>query len=422
MTTPAPSRRRLSVLLLWGGGVALVSGGAFAVAWIKLPEWKPEWVIEHSPWADPGVRALLAPQTRTMRHFDSPSDPVLRWGDGIGPVLLARYQQAADPATRYEILRLASTTADQLTTDDPRAAPYPRLSESAAWRLREDLLQLAAMAMASGEEQHIYTGIGIARLLRGHDLAPAVRRFVHGSPVRPAEKEIVVEYLRDAGDMEGLLDLLSRYEGDYYRHDIMKAVVACLRPDRSAVVPPPAYDPDASMRPWAVSGRRRGVPDAAVRQRIIALLDDSDDNIRSLAVEACGSGRFTEAMPKLAYLLHQDGFQHFQPEVIEAIGALATPDSGPLLRLLATSPSEPWRGNAVIALGAVGDPADFSLLVHLLQDDDDDISRKARIALSHLSLTPEQRRQVDAIWDAREDDPEPAPTSPASPAVPPAVP
>ncbi len=398
MTAPALLRRRLCVLLLWCGGVAMVSGGAFAVAWIKLPEWKPEWVIDHSPWADPGVRALLAPGTRTMRHFDSPSDPVLRWGDGIGPVLLARYQQADDPSLRLDILRLASSTADQLTTDDPRAAPYPRLRESAAWRLREDLLRLAAMAMASGEDQHIYTGIMMARLLRGHDLAPEVRRFVSGLKGRPAGNDLLVEYLCDAGDMEGLLDLMPWYEGNLYRADIMNAVARCLRPDRTAVAPPPAYDPDASMRPWAVSGRRRGIPDAAVRQRIIALLDDSDDTIRSLAVEACGSGRFTEAMPKLVRLMDAGRSLSFRPEVIEAIGLLATPESGPLLRPLVALPSEPWRGHAVQALGALRDSADFPLLLTLLADEDPAIVRHAYIALSCLPLTPEQRNQVAVLW------------------------
>ena len=60
------------------------------------------------------------------------------------------------------------------------------------------------------------------------------------------------------------------------------------------------------------------------------------------------------------------------------------------------------RGAAIVTLGLQRDPQDFPLLLPLLADEDDDIARKARIALGYLPLTPEQQRQVDALWEASE--------------------
>lgn len=435
MNVPAPSRRRYGVLLIWCGGVAMALTGAFTFAWVKLPEWQPQWVIDHSPWADPGVRALLAPRTRS--RFDSVPDPVLRWGESIGPVLLAHYQGAADPKERREILHLASRTAERLTEDNPRAAPYPRLSESAAWRLREDLLRLVAMAMAGsdGLRTYEYNAIYIAVCLRGRDLVPEVRRYVRGFKEQLRDDEALVVYLRDAGDLDGLLELQSWYEGKPYRSTVMAAIVECLRPVEPAVAPSPVYDPDSTLRPWATYGRRQALPDAAVRQRIINLLDDPDDTIRRLAIgacvtarftevavrqriiellddpndtirrlaiEACVTARFTEAMPKLAQLLDQGRSTSFRPHVIKAIGALAMPESGPLLRPLVKLRSEPWLCEAMSALGSLRDPADFHLLLPLVADEDERISRTARFALFRLPLTSEQKNQVEAAWAQRQ--------------------
>jgi hypothetical protein len=51
-----PSRR----LQFWVVIVALVVcalAGVFVLLWFKLPTWAPAWVVEHSPWVDPIVRA-----------------------------------------------------------------------------------------------------------------------------------------------------------------------------------------------------------------------------------------------------------------------------------------------------------------------------------------------------------------------------
>lgn len=57
----APTRSRR--LPFWAMIIALVVcalAGVFVLLWFKLPTWAPAWVIEHSPWVDPIVRADLA--------------------------------------------------------------------------------------------------------------------------------------------------------------------------------------------------------------------------------------------------------------------------------------------------------------------------------------------------------------------------
>ncbi|MBA3699979.1 MAG: HEAT repeat domain-containing protein [Planctomycetes bacterium] len=415
MTAPARSHRRPAVLLIWCGGVAMALAGAFTLAWVKLPEWQPEWVMEHSPWADPGVRAIIA--AAQARHFDSLPEPVLRWGDGIGPVLVARYQRSDAEERKYSLF-LSLITADQLTTDDERAEPYRRLSEAEVWHLRSDLLGIAKMAMASGHEADVYSGIGIALQLRGHEMIPEVDRFLRGLKARPRYKDVVVEYCRQVGDVEGLLLLLPWFEGNLYRTDIMAAVADCLTPDPKAPAVMPKYDPAQTARPWALMGRRRAVPEAAVRQRIVAILNDTDPTMRMVAAEAVGAGHFSEALPRLIELFDSDPSIAVRRNALEAIAALSRAESRALLRRVVDAPEDPLRNVAVTLLGGLRDPADFPRLFALL--DDDDVSGKARQSLAQLPLTPDQRRQVDERWAAitgEETEPLTSPAA-ASPPIP----
>jgi len=56
---PAPSRR-LPLWVIIAAPTACVLTGVFVLLWFKLPTWAPEWVVEHSPWVDPIVRAVEA--------------------------------------------------------------------------------------------------------------------------------------------------------------------------------------------------------------------------------------------------------------------------------------------------------------------------------------------------------------------------
>lgn len=48
--------------------VVSVFAGVFVLLWLKLPSWAPEWVVDHSPWADPIVRAVEEHGTTATRR------------------------------------------------------------------------------------------------------------------------------------------------------------------------------------------------------------------------------------------------------------------------------------------------------------------------------------------------------------------
>jgi HEAT repeat protein len=85
------------------------------------------------------------------------------------------------------------------------------------------------------------------------------------------------------------------------------------------------------------------------------------------------------------------------------------------LRAFTAHADDRVRGVSIIALGELGDAAEFPVLLTLLSDEDDDIARKARIALGYLPLTPVQQKLVDALWEARSYDD--APVSPPAPII-----
>jgi HEAT repeat protein len=65
---PPRSRRLLGLWLTVGAGALVLLGGGALGAWILAPRWQPDWVLAHSPWVEPLLRA------ETARHStDVPS-------------------------------------------------------------------------------------------------------------------------------------------------------------------------------------------------------------------------------------------------------------------------------------------------------------------------------------------------------------
>lgn len=60
MSDPSTVRvvRRHGFLALIIAGTCVGLMGAFILLWFKLPVWAPVWVVEHSPWVDPIMRAV----------------------------------------------------------------------------------------------------------------------------------------------------------------------------------------------------------------------------------------------------------------------------------------------------------------------------------------------------------------------------
>lgn len=95
-----PQRRRAWVV--WGlatGGLMAVVMMAGVVCWFRLPAWAPYWVIDHSPFIEPVVRALVIvspPPTGTPESTGGP------------PFVLDRIVSAEDEARGQRLKKLAA--------------------------------------------------------------------------------------------------------------------------------------------------------------------------------------------------------------------------------------------------------------------------------------------------------------------------
>lgn len=93
MSDPSTVRvvRRHGFLALIIAGTCVVLMGAFILLWFKLPAWKPEWVVEHSPFLDPLLSASVYGDDERAR------ERIVAWGPGLVPALVARLDDPRAP-------------------------------------------------------------------------------------------------------------------------------------------------------------------------------------------------------------------------------------------------------------------------------------------------------------------------------------
>jgi hypothetical protein len=156
-------RRAIMVWGLVGSGALVLVLAAGLACWFELPRWAPDWVIEHSPFVEPVVRA----RAEVRRPSGTPASEggfpggiedlsgltLTRFGTAAEPVL-RRLVGDGDIAVRLQAFRFhggfSASELHQLTGD---ADPWMRL---AAWqRLRNQPLAVrylppAAFSAADG--------------------------------------------------------------------------------------------------------------------------------------------------------------------------------------------------------------------------------------------------------------------------------
>ena len=499
MTAPAPSRRRYGVLLIWCGGVAMVLAGAFTLAWVKLPEWQPYWVIEHSPWADPAVRAMIAGNLSDYRHARRANERIMAWGPAIGPQLRRQYE-AGSPDVRGQVLVLAGNTIGRfdgggfsLFRDDPGSMrsdemqeghlfrPWPDgrpLSTSGEEALRADLKWLAIRASTDDSWDIRYRVLPLIIALRDPDVShlPCDWLVSGTAGINLGTLLAAIADIKDHRAVPRLIPLLVTTPDPFERTLVSYALRKCLASSQVAEVLNATLHPDRYVREWAASVidrvnadpaleaqllrllsdsesdvrlaalgtvTRKGIPnefhpafiarlgdetheirwiamDAIITQKVppafrpafIALLIDPAVDMRLVVIDAIGELRIREAGELLLTRLKEEPVLSLRISIIEALGRLEHIDAKPVLRQIAVVPTDPLQGAAIVTLGTLRDPTDFPLLLSLLANDDDDIARKARIAISYLPLTPDQQKKVDALWEAGLDDEAPAPVPP----------
>ena len=459
----------------------MVLAGAFALAWVKLPEWQPEWVIKHSPWADPAVRAMIAYDVRDYQY--SARERIMEWGPAIGSVL-RRYYESGSPYVREQVLVLASTTLDSYNVGSiPLFRPRQdgrRLTTSETETLHADLRWLATTASSETSDVLRARSLPLIIAVRDPDLMqlPCDWLLSGTSGIHVDSLIEAIYELRDPRSVPRLIPLLPTTPESSTRATIAYAVRECLAPTQVAEVLNATKHQDRYVREWAASAIdqvnvdpaleaqligllsdsesdvrlaalntviRKGIPnefhaaviarledqtheirwnavDAIITQKVppafrsafIALVSDPAVDLRLVVIDAIGEFRIREAGELLLTRLRVEPVLSLRISIIEALGRLEHIDAKPVLRQIAVLPTDSLQGAAIVTLGTLRDPTDFPLLMNLLRDEDDDIARKARIALDYLPLTPDQQKQVDALWEAQPDDDAPAPVSPVT--------
>lgn len=487
MIAPAPSRRRIGVLLVWCGGVAMVLTGAFTVAWVKLPEWKPWWVVEHSPWVEPAVRAML----HRREIYDFADSYVMKWGASIGPVLRQKFLEGS-PEQRERILNLAALMLDDPGYDDHagdvremfnRLEDGKRLSSSAALALREDFSWLLNAACTDGPDELRHAALPLIVALRDPRWTPLLCDWLIAAKGFYSNYYLLqaIAQARDPRAVSRLIQLLATTTEEVDPERIASALRHCLVPEQIVEVSAASRHPHRQVRAWAASVIDRVDANQALEAQLLGLLSDSESDVRLAAlntvirkkipnefhaaviarlgderheirrialdaiitqnvppaflpafitllsdpavdlrlvvIDAIGELRIREAGELLLTRLKVEPVLSLRISIIEALGRLEHIDAKPVLRQIAVVSTDPLQGAAIVTLGTLRDPTDFPLLLSLLANDDDDISRKARIALGYLPLTPEQQKQVDALWEAEpvDDAPIPAPATTSPP-------
>jgi hypothetical protein len=79
------SSRALRLWFCWGVISLSLLGGCWLLLWYKLPHWAPAFVIEHSPWIEPAIRAQVAGDF----HPNTLESYFKRWESNAAPDLIA---------------------------------------------------------------------------------------------------------------------------------------------------------------------------------------------------------------------------------------------------------------------------------------------------------------------------------------------
>ncbi len=85
------SSRRLPLWVIIAAPTACVLPGVFVLLWFKLPTWAPAWVVEHSPWVDPIVRAVN--EEEGSAHLERASELLIARGPAVIPHLIPWVQR-----------------------------------------------------------------------------------------------------------------------------------------------------------------------------------------------------------------------------------------------------------------------------------------------------------------------------------------
>ncbi len=373
---------------------------AGVVLWWKLPGWYPAWVAEFSPWPEPALRAI---------QLDTADDAYTRverrlteWGPAIGPALRRKFE-FGDHEERLHLVALATELAGRDGIAPGTNFPPEegrRFSAEGVAILREDLYQLVVVAMADGSSYLPNNAAYLATRLHDPRVVMVFCEFLRGKkPPIFEDLEPVVNVLGSMADARAVPFLLPLLPIRHRPHAVVDdALDRCLDDSSVVHVIAATRHPHEVIRTWAARHFPRYRTSADLAQRLVALLDDSERQVRVAAVQGLAEGDYQAVGPRLIEFVQHEEDLPVRIAAVEALGDLGYAPAAPCLRALVTTTQDRLRNEAIIALGDLADVESFPLLLPLLEHEDKTVAIKAHWSLSQLPLTPKQRHAVDAIW------------------------
>lgn len=134
---------------------------------------------------------------------------------------------------------------------------------------------------------------------------------------------------------------------------------------------------------------------------LVKLMSDENEDVRSMAAEAMGMGKFTSGVPTLKNAATSDEDPLVRSKCLKSLfelsGAAAVPD---LTRALASDEEGTVRAQAAALLGATGSGLGVDPLIKALQED---FSQAVRVSALSALKTMKPQRCYDAVVVALED-------------------
>lgn len=430
VVAPIRSRR----LPFWAMIIALVIcalAGVFTLLWFKLPTWAPGWVVEHSPWVDPIVRAVEV----EPGHWESASKRMGRWGPSVVPAMIDYLDDETSTVRELAAVTLGEFQDDRAIIpliNQMRVETQDSGTQEVARALQEALLKQNSPAVATvllplPTTSDMTAMIFIECAGRVHDdrMVPALRQILwepaSGSEGTPeAKKDDLFKMFGGRGGVAAsslshspcpsalpvLLSAFADLDPAIRRravHGVLHLYQRDVSPSLAEAVRLAISDEDPQVRQTAaMTAAIVRIPD--VEDSLLTLSERNDSADRLAAIRGLGAKWASErAIQRLTECLETPD-PTMQLAVVRALNRTSNPTSVmPLLSALFSADAK-VRKEACKALfwkPQREDPRVFPALLRMLDDPDDAVSSEALRSLNAVTMTDEQRTQVKIASERR---------------------
>jgi len=413
---PAPSRR-LPLWVIIAAPTACVLTGVFVLLWFKLPTWAPEWVVEHSLWVDPIVRAVDEVQRRPRGGALMVIEEALRRIESMGEAARPELLQALDSksrTTRAFVLHVFSSTVDERLI-----GPLVRLLAKEARELEAQARTSGGASRIAGQRNQFDTIYAVLLNQPQAALADAILPLPAGNDLEAAVVFELAGKLADKRLIPALANILREPPGPWnelvgavYGGRGLMAADALLHSPVPAAIPAllPAFE-DASVGVrQVVVGAVRGLfkaVDFRLGQAMCRRLYDTDADVRRTAAKAMVFIEIPEAEDGLISLSQNAGSGDREAAIFGLGSIHATQRAiDRLAECLAGDVDEGVRASVIDALVKTDNSAAVPPLLRALGIGTPHVRRKTCFALSRtrwVHTTSVQEALILAIDDP--DDP-----------------